>query len=69
MVLLLSAVITSSLLAAEPLPRVHLVATGGTIVNARAGRLTAEELTASVPDVAKLARLSHEQFSTLPVPI
>ena len=36
-------------------PRVRLVATGGTISNRRGGRLTAEELAASVPGLAEVA--------------
>jgi L-asparaginase len=43
-----------------PLPRVHFVATGGTISNRDGGRLTAEELAKSMPGVA---RLTHEQFA------
>jgi L-asparaginase/Glu-tRNA(Gln) amidotransferase subunit D len=49
--------VASTFAAEEPLPRVHLIATGGTIANARAGRLTVEELQVAVPDAAKLARL------------
>jgi L-asparaginase len=57
--------VASPLLAQELLPRIHIMATGGTIANARAGRLTVEELEAALPDTAKLARLSHEQFSNV----
>lgn len=45
------------------LPRVRLVATGGTISNRRGGRLTAEELTTSVPALADVARVQVEQFA------
>ena len=51
--------------AADPkvaLPRVHLVATGGTISNREGGRLTAEELAASMPGLDRVATLTHEQF-------
>jgi len=51
--------------AAEPLPRVHFVATGGTISNKDGGRLTAEELAVSMPGVERYARLSHEQFANV----
>ena len=44
------------------LPRVHLVATGGTISNRDGGRLTAEELAASMPGLDRVATLTHEQF-------
>jgi L-asparaginase len=50
----------------EAPPRVHLIATGGTISNARAGRLTAEKLVSMMPDVAKHARLGYEQFANVP---
>ena len=48
-----------------PLPRVHFVATGGTISNKDGGRLTAEELAKSMPGVERYARLSHEQFANV----
>jgi L-asparaginase len=51
--------------AVEPrgaLPRVHLVATGGTISNRDGGRLSAEELAASMPGLDRVATLRHEQF-------
>lgn len=47
------------------LPRVHFVATGGTISNRTGGRLTAEELAKSMPGVERYARLSHEQFANV----
>jgi L-asparaginase len=46
-------------------PRVRLVATGGTISNRRGGRLTAEELVASVPGLADVARVQTEQFANV----
>jgi len=52
-------------LAQAPLPRVHFVATGGTISNKEGGRLTAEELSKSMPGVERYARLTHEQFTNV----
>lgn len=49
--------------AAAELPRVRLVATGGTISNRSGGRLTAEELVASMPAVGRHARPEAEQFA------
>ncbi len=46
-------------------PRVHLVATGGTIANRDGGRLTAEDLVKSIPGVEKVAELAYEQFSNV----
>jgi L-asparaginase len=48
-----------------PLPRVHFVATGGTISNRDGGRLTAAELAKSMPGVERFANLSHEQFANV----
>src|SRR5262245_13226327 len=47
------------------LPRVHFVATGGTISNKEGGRLTAEQLAKSMPGVERYARLTHEQFTNV----
>ena len=47
------------------LPRVHFVATGGTISNRDGGRLTAAELAKSMPGVERFADLSHEQFTNV----
>lgn len=47
------------------LPRVRLVATGGTISNRTGGRLTAEELVKSIPSVERYAQAEFEQFSNL----
>jgi len=44
------------------LPRVHFVATGGTISNKEGGRLSAAELAKSMPGVERFAELTHEQF-------
>jgi L-asparaginase len=45
------------------LPKVRLIATGGTISNRPGGRLTAEELIKSVPDLDRYARVEGEQFA------
>ena len=52
-------------IAAQPLPRVHLVATGGTISNRDGGRLTAEELAKSMPGLERAATLTYEQFANV----
>jgi L-asparaginase len=74
---LLAAVITAPVLAnvqalpapgAQPaaaMPRVRLVATGGTISNRAGGRLSAEELVKSMPGIEVYARPEFEQFSNL----
>jgi len=54
-----------SLASAAELPRVLLVATGGTISNRMGGRLTAAELVALIPDVQRYARPEFEQFSNV----
>ncbi len=56
------------LLAQRPpaaLPRVHFVATGGTISNRDGGRLSADELAKSMPGVERYAQLTHEQFANV----
>jgi L-asparaginase len=50
---------------APDLPRVRLVATGGTISNKDGGRLTAEELVSLMPNVGRYAKPEYEQFSNL----
>ncbi len=47
----------------KQLPRVMLVATGGTISNRDGGRLAAEELVAAVPELSGVAAAQVEQFS------
>ena len=47
------------------LPRVRLVATGGTISNRDGGRLTAEELIKLMPSVERYARPEYEQFANV----
>lgn len=50
---------------AQSLPRVHMVATGGTISNRDGGRLTAEELARSMPGLERAATLTYEQFANV----
>jgi L-asparaginase len=50
---------------AQDVPRVRLVATGGTISNRTGGRLSAEELVQSMPGIERYARPEFEQFSNL----
>jgi L-asparaginase len=47
------------------LPRVRLIATGGSISNRTGGRLTAEELVTSIPGVEKYVRPEFEQFTNV----
>jgi L-asparaginase len=47
------------------MPRVRLVATGGTISNRTGGRLTAQELVKSMPGIERYARPEFEQFSNV----
>jgi L-asparaginase/Glu-tRNA(Gln) amidotransferase subunit D len=55
-------VLDTPAIAQPALPRVHLVATGGTISNRTGGRLTAEELAKSMPGLDRVATLTYEQF-------
>ena len=48
----------------EP-PRVHLLATGGTISNRSGGRLTAVDLVELIPDLDRYARVESEQFANV----
>ena len=48
---------------APEMPRVRLIATGGTISNKVGGRLTAAELITLVPDVTRWAKPETEQFA------
>ena len=50
---------------AQDLPRVRLVATGGTISNKTGGRLTAEELVGLMPGIERYAKPEFEQFSNV----
>ncbi len=51
--------------ASPSLPRVRLVATGGTISNRAGGRLSADDLVKLLPDVRQWAIPEAEQFSNL----
>src|SRR4030095_5846195 len=51
--------------ASGTLPHVHFFATGGTISNRDGGRLTAEELTKSMPGIDRYARVTYEQFANV----
>jgi L-asparaginase len=62
-VALLVCLLVSAAAVAADLPRVRLVATGGTISNRNGGRLTAEELLQSMPTLARYARAEAEQFA------
>lgn len=65
--------------AAAALPKVLLLATGGTIAGVqnvpgtlgayRAGTLTAEQITASVPELSRFAQVETEQFSNVASPL
>src|SRR5262245_40896356 len=49
-----------------PLPRVHVLATGGTISNlGGTARRTGEELVAAIPAIGRIARVTIEQFSNV----
>ena len=50
----------------RPRPAVRIVATGGTIANHPAGRLTASELVALIPAAERYADIETEQFANLP---
>jgi len=49
--------------AQRALPKVRLIATGGTISNRAGGRLTAEELITSMPGIERYVRVEAEQFA------
>jgi L-asparaginase len=51
---------------AAALPKVRLVATGGTISNRIGGRLTSAELVASLPGLDRYVRAEEEQFANVP---
>jgi L-asparaginase len=64
-VALLALLLTASLSAAADLPRVRLIATGGTISNRTGGRLTAEELARAIPTLDRYVTVETEQFCNL----
>ena len=51
--------------ASAALPKVRLVATGGTISNRDGGRLTAEDLVKSLPGLERYVRPEFEQFANI----
>jgi L-asparaginase len=51
--------------ASPTLPKVRLLATGGTISNRDGGRLTAEELVRSMPGIERYVRPEFEQFANV----
>ncbi|MGH9140087.1 MAG: asparaginase [Vicinamibacterales bacterium] len=61
----LTALLAAAAAPAQDVPKVRLVATGGTISNKTGGRLTAEELVQSMPGLERYARPEFEQFSNL----
>jgi L-asparaginase len=60
-----AALADAAMVAGGDLPRVRLVATGGTISNRTGGRLSAEELVKSIPDLDQYARVEYEQFTNV----
>jgi len=64
-VVLIALLVATPSLAQDALPRVRLVATGGTISNRDGGRLTAEELVKSMPGLDRYAQPEFEQFTNL----
>ena len=50
---------------AQEVPRVRLVATGGTISNRQGGRLTHEDLVKSIPNLERYAKVESEQFANV----
>jgi L-asparaginase len=52
--------------APEALPRIRLIATGGTIANQTGGRLSAEALLASAPGIGRIATVEPETFARTP---
>jgi L-asparaginase len=65
LILISLALLVAASAAAAELPRVMLVATGGTISNKSGGRLSASELVALIPDVERYARPEFEQFANV----
>jgi L-asparaginase len=65
LLLALVSLIPAATAGAQDVPRVRLVATGGTISNKVGGRLTAEELVQSMPGIERYAKPEFEQFTNL----
>ena len=59
------ALLCATAASAQDVPRVRLIATGGTISNRAGGRLSAEELVQSMPGIERYARAEFEQFTNL----
>jgi L-asparaginase len=57
--------LAASLAQAQEVPRVRLIATGGTISNRQGGRLTHEDLLAAIPGLDKYVRAESEQFANV----
>jgi L-asparaginase len=57
--------LAASLAQAQEVPRVRLIATGGTISNRQGGRLTHEDLLRSIPNLDKHVRAESEQFANV----
>jgi L-asparaginase len=58
----LLAVALLAMVAADERPRVHLLATGGTIAGGATGSLSADQLVSLVPGIGRVARLTVEDF-------
>ena len=61
-VLTLSAILAGNAWSQEKLPRVKVVATGGTIANTPSGRLHAGEVVEAIPQLKSVARLDVEEL-------
>ncbi|HXG89599.1 MAG TPA: asparaginase [Vicinamibacterales bacterium] len=59
------ALLWTTIAAAQTLPRVHMLATGGTISNRDGGRLSADDLAKSMPGLDRYARFTYEQFANV----
>jgi L-asparaginase len=57
--------LATSVAHAQEVPRVRLIATGGTISNRQGGRLTHEDLVKSIPGLEKFVRAESEQFANV----
>ena len=57
---------TQALSQAQVLPRVHILATGGTIASTGNGLLTASDLRSAIPELEQVASISIEDFVTIP---
>lgn len=60
-------IVGSRLAGAQSLPKVHVIATGGTIASTGPGQahISGEDLVRSVPGIDKIAQISVEQFSNI----